>query len=167
MTLIVEDGSVVENANSLVSRDDYIDYAASVGVTIENTEDADFQLIKALNFISSYEDRLKGTRTDRDQSAPYPRSGLRINGWAWDDDEIPIAAIRCQIELALEINSGTDLYNPVFSKGPRIEETVSGAVTVKYGVQSSIPIRTQSRAFKLLNDLLKSSGLQSIELVRA
>jgi hypothetical protein len=133
MSLIIEDGSIVDNANSLVTREDFILYAASIGTTIIDDENADILLIKAMNFIDSHENKLKGARTKRDQSLSFPRYNLRINGWAWNTDEIPIEAINCQMELALELNSGIDLYNPTFSKGPRIEETVSGAVTVKYG----------------------------------
>lgn len=165
MSLIIEDGSIVDNANSLVTRAEFISYAGSIGTTITDDEDADTLLIKAMNFIDAHESKLKGVKTERDQSLSFPRYNLQINGWSWNTDEIPTEAKDCQMELALELNSGTDLYNPTFSKGPRIQETVSGAVTVKYGTNPVSATRVKSRGFKLLDCLLKSSGI-SIPLVR-
>jgi hypothetical protein len=120
-----------------------------------------------MKFIDAHESKLKGIKTERDQSLSFPRYNLRINGWSWNTDEIPTEAKNCQMELALELNSGTDLYNPTFSKGPRIEETVSGAVTVRYGTNSVSATRLTSKGFKLLDSLLKTSGITSIPLVRA
>ncbi len=167
MTLIVEDGSIVENSNTFVNRADFIQYAALTGVTLPNNSSTDILLIKAFQFINSYEGKLKGFRVSRSQSAPYPRSSLKIQGWAWSTSEIPTLVIECQNELALELNSGADLYNPTFSKGPRIEETVSGAVTVKYATTSTVSSRVKSRALKLLDELLKTPGFNSIQLVRS
>ncbi len=166
MSLIIEDGSIVNNANSLVTRTEFISYAASLGVVIADNETTDVLLIKAMNFINSHERQLKGSKVDRDQGVSYPRTGLVVDGWAWEQTEIPTIAKNCQMEFALEINSGNDLYNPTYSKGPRIEETVSGAVTVRYGTNSVMASKVLSRGFKILNSLLKSSGLQSIALVR-
>lgn len=167
MSLIVENGSIVDNANSLVTRAEFIAYASLIGTTIVDDEDADVLLIKAMKFIDAHESKLKGIKTERDQSLSFPRYNLRINGWSWNTDEIPTEAKDCQMELALELNSGTDLYNPTFSKGPRIEETVSGAVTVRYGTNSVSATRLTSKGFKLLDSLLKTSGITSIPLVRA
>ena len=167
MSLIIEDGSIVSEADSLVTRAEFIAYAASIGVTIDDSDDSDVLLVKAMKFIDSYENKIKGVKIDREQSLSFPRYNLVVNGWSWNTDEIPTEAKRCQMELALDVNSGTDLYNLTYSKGPRIEETVSGAVTVKYGTTSAMASKTKSRGLTLLNSLLKTSGLQSIKLVRA
>lgn len=165
MALIVEDGSIILNANSYVSRVDYIAYAASKGVTIADTEAADYELIKAAEFIDSHEPKLKGNRYSRDQSMAYPRTELYIEGWYWSYNEIPRNVILAQMSLAMDINSGSDLYNPETEKITTVEK-VEGAVEVHYAAPSKVvktSIKTVSNA--LLNSLMRNSGL--IQLVRS
>ena len=167
MSLTIEDGSIVSEADSLVTRAEFIAYAASIGVTIDDSDDSDVLLVKAMKFIDSYENKIKGVKIDREQSLSFPRYNLVVNGWSWNTDEIPTEAKRCQMELALDVNSGTDLYNLTYSKGPRIEETVSGAVTVKYAAPSVGVSMIKSRGRKLLDSLLRAPKFNSIKLVRA
>ena len=167
MTIIVETGAVVTNANSYVTRADYIDYAASIGVTIADTEAADIQLVNAAIYIDSKEAQLKGTRTDRDQALAYPRSDLILEGFEWASNEIPRQVILCQMALALDINAGEDLYNRSYTL-PTIRERVDGAVEVAYANPSVVgKIGTKSRATALLAVLMKRGGLYSIEAMRA
>lgn len=170
MALILEDGSIVTNSNTYVSRADYITYAVTVGVTIADDEAADVQLINAAIYIGNHEDNLKGTLVDRDQSMAYPRYNLVIDGWSWSSDEIPRQVILCQMNFALDINAGEDLYNR--SQNPNLftkKERVEGAIEVEYAVSETTgqKLSKTSTADALLASLLNNNGLFSISMVRA
>ena len=170
MALIVETGSIVNGANTYVSRPDYITYALSFGITIVDDDAADVQLIKAAQFIDQHEANLKGSRVQRDQPMAYPRTGVVIDGWDWSYTEIPRNVILCQLQTALDINAGFDPWNP--STNPNIavkRERVEGAIDVTYAIGDSTgqKLSRTSTADALLNSLLNRSGLFSISLVRA
>lgn len=167
MAIIVEDGTIVTNANSFVTRDEYIAYAASLGVTIAADEAADVQLVKAGEFIAGKESQLKGDLTDRDQPMPYPRYNLTLENFHWSSNEIPRQAILCQMQLALDINAGIDLYNLPQSDGTAVKrERVEGAVEVEYAVGDSMKVSRNSQSRALLSTLMTNSGL-SVALVMA
>lgn len=166
--IIVEDGSIVANANSFCTEAELESYAEGLGVTI--TGEIEPMLRKAAEFIGSHEANLKGARVDREQSLAFPRSGLYIDGWSWTSEEIPRQVILCQMALALDINAGVDLYNK--SVNPNLvakRKRVEGAVEIEYADASvsAQKLSRSSRSDALLNSLLERSGLMSIVLVRA
>lgn len=168
MPLIIETGQIIPNADSYVTRAEYITYAASRGVTVADTEATDVTLRKAAQFIDSHEANLKGIKVDRDQPMAFPRSGVYIDGWFWNSEEIPRQVILAQLNIALDMEAGIDPYNPpVNPNRATIAERVEGAVSVQYangGVAQKLG-RT-STATALMNSLLRHSGL-SIALERA
>ena len=168
MALVIETGAIVTGANSWVTRADYIAYAAALGVTIPDTAATDIQLVKAAQFIGSHEGRLKGTLVDRDQPLAYPRDDLTLDGFAWEETEIPRQVIGLQLAVALEINAGIDPYNPpVNTNRATRREKIEGAVEVEYfGKDASAVVTRQSQTTALLATLLVRSGLMSIPLVR-
>lgn len=168
MALIVENGSIVTGANTYVSRADYITFAASVGVTIANTDAADVQLIKAAQFIDQHEANLKGDRVERDQPMAFPRAGVIIDGWDWSHTEIPRNVILCQMQLALDINAGFDPWNPSVNPSLAIKREKIAVIETEYAVGESTgqKLSRTSTADALLNSLLNRSGLFSISLER-
>ena len=169
MSVIIEDGSIVDNANSLVTRADAIAHAALHGKTLANETATDVLLIKAMGYFLSIEAQLKGCRVDRDQALAYPRAGVEINGFVWDSDEIPTEAKIAQIELALDISQSVDIYNRSLKKGAVIGESVDGAVSRQYADTSTKSISTnfiKTRGTEALKPLLKNVGLMSVDLVR-
>lgn len=169
MAIIVEDGTLVTDANSFVSRAEYIAYALDRGVVIADDTAADVQLIKATEFIASHEANLKGTLVDRTQTTPYPRYNLQLEGFELASTEIPRQVILCQLAVALDINDNIDPYNTpanpnLIAKSKRVE----GAVTVSYAVNdgNGQKLSRSSRYEALLASLLNRSGLLSIPLVR-
>jgi hypothetical protein len=157
--IIVEDGTIVENANSLVTRAEYIAYAASVGVTVSSNATADFELIKSMQFINSKERQLTGTRVERDQSVAYPRYSLTIDGFAYDEFEIPRVAKKCQMEIALDIRAGVDPYNPPANPNRATKREKVDVVEVEYmgGDKNANPTR-QTQWAALLAQLMKYEG---------
>lgn len=168
--LIIENGSMVPGANSYVTRQEYIDYAATIGTTIVDDGIADIDLIKSAQFIDSKEATLKGVRVGRDQPLAFPRIGFFADGWLWTATEIPRQVILAQLALALEIRAGIDLYNLPANPNPAIKSaSVEGAVSVQFAIsdQPGSKLSRDSQALALLNSLLDRSGLLSIAGVRA
>lgn len=164
MALIVEDGSIVTDANSYVSRADYIAYALLRGVTITDDTTADVQLIKAAEFIDRHEANLKGYLTTKTQPMAFPRYNLYIDDWWWTGEEIPRQVTLCQMAYALDINSGIDIYNPpqnpnLFTKREKID-----VIEVEYAVgdQTGQKLSRTSTGEALLYSLLENSGLQLV-----
>lgn len=170
MSVTVEDGSIVTGANSYVSRADYIAYALTLGVVIADDATADAQLIKAAEFIDRHAANLKGWTVERDQPMQFPRSGVYIDDWYWDSDEIPRQVVLCQMAFALDINDGIDLYNRPQNPGIGVKsKRVEGVVTVEYAVGDGTgqKLTRSSTGDALLASLLNRSGLSCIENVRS
>ena len=166
MAIIVEDGSLVAGANSFVSLATYQSYAAAMGITGA----AEVELIKAGAYLNSLEASFLGVRVDRDQAMAWPRQdengdALTIAGFTWERDEIPTALIKAQMELALEVKVGTDLYN-IEPRQAVTKERVEGAVEVTYAAPAEAPAIRQTAADSLLRSLMKRQGL-TIPLKRA
>ena len=104
MALIVEDGSLVESANSWVSRETFIAYALARGVTVADDAETDAKLIKACDYINGLEPNLKGCLVERDQATAYPRSGLEIEGWYWTASEIPRQVLKVNKEQPSQVH---------------------------------------------------------------
>ena len=110
--LIIEDGSIVANANSVVTEAEYIAYTGDRGLTIgADTATREKELILAMDYLTSIESRFKGTRVESDQSLLYPRRNVIIFGDLFDQDAIPIQLKNAQIEAAAEANGQKLLTN--------------------------------------------------------
>ena len=167
MAVTVETGAVITGSDSYVSRTDYIAYAATLGTTITDDETADYQLVKAAEYIGLHEPNLKGRRTDRDQSMAFPRYDLWINGFSWSSAEIPTQVKNCQMMYALAINDNEDLFNRSTNPNTTVKrEKVDGAVEVEYAIKESSQSLKILKADALLRCLLNNGG-NSISLVRA
>lgn len=167
MALVIENGSIVTNANSYVTRAEFIAYATESGVTVPNTDPTDVMLVKAAQFIDAHEANLKGSRVDRAQRMAFPRSGLVIDGWAWDEDEIPRNVLLCQMAVALDLAQGIDPYNPPVNPARAVKrQRVEGAVEVEYMDGGNQKLGRTTRWNALLNSLLRSV-MWGIEAVRA
>ena len=138
-----------------VTVQEYRDYADVFGVTVP-ADDADvtIQLERASSYIDSKEQYLIGSRTERDQDHAYPRKGLIVNGFVYPDDEDPDIVKKCQMELALELNSGVDLYKDK-TVLPVIKNRVEGAVEQQFASPSSVQAKqAESKALSLLRQLM-------------
>ena len=160
-TIVVENGTIVTGANSYVTMAEYIDYAASLNVTITDLQIYRTQLIKAAQFIDGLENVLKGATVEKPHPMAFPRNNLTdINGWSWDNDEIPTVLKQAQMSLAIDINDGEDLWNLSQSGATGIKrEKVDGAVEVEYAVSETGRLPYNSRSQALLMSLMRYNGL--------
>lgn len=163
MSLTVEDGTVVANADSYVSEADFITYAASFNVTIASGAATEALLRTAAMFVDSHESRMKGDRYSRDQYMAFPRVGVTIEGFDWSYNEIPRQVIMAQMAVALDINAGVDPYNPAPDL-PVIRNRVEGVVEQEFATPSAFKLSKTSKAQALISSFLRNNGL---ELIRA
>jgi hypothetical protein len=87
MTLIIEDGSGVANANTYVSVADARAYAALRGLTLPASDPAvEVLLVLACDYMQQVETRFKGERTLGDgQVLAWPRAGVFVFGQVADN----------------------------------------------------------------------------------
>jgi hypothetical protein len=167
VSLIVETGAIVTGANTFVTRVDFIAYALLKGIVIANTSATDAQLINAGIYINAQEPRLKGVRVERAQSMAFPRDGVIVDGFEWEDDEIPRNVVLAQMELALDLNAGIDIYNPPNSASAAVRrKRVDGAVEVEYAVSDEMKLSRNSTSMALMRSLMKNNGM-TVVLERA
>lgn len=150
MTIIVEDGSIVSNANSYVTIAELEAYATARGVTITSAE---LQLTKSMDYI----ERLSfiGVKSTQDQSLQWPRYNVIIDGYYLDSNVIPNELKNAQIETAMSIFAGTDPLADI----PRQKKSATvGAVSVEYqGTQSTTIVRKINTALSKL--LVSNNGI--------
>ena len=101
MALIVEDGSVVANADSFLSLADARTLATNYGLEISADDaTAEVQLRQAYLALIVYEPSLQGYRVSSEQTGIYPRSGVYKNCFAVASNVIPEEVKLAQADLA-------------------------------------------------------------------
>lgn len=111
MPLIIEDGSLVENANSYVTLAEVRDYADSRASTFPADDDAaEAAIIRAADYLETFRGQYKGELVaPAFQSLQWPRTGVIYEGYELPDDVIPPPLKKAQCELAIETANGLDL----------------------------------------------------------
>lgn len=112
MALIIEDGTIVANANTVVTDDEYVDYASARGLTIGGFGGArEIELILAMDYLKSIETSMRGTRTESTQSLPEPRQNVYLYGAIIGSNTVPQEYKNAQMEAAAAANSQALLLN--------------------------------------------------------
>lgn len=147
MAIIVEDGSIVTNANSYVSEAELTSFAADRGITL--TADEDELLIKAMDYIESLD--FQGIKVSRDQPLQWPRAYVTIDQYYFPSNEIPKELKNGLMQVAIAIDQDMNPLDP-------LEQTVKrekvDVIEVEYmdGSTSQAIARTiTSSLYKLLN----------------
>ena len=98
MALVIEDGTIIANANSYVTDAEYVAYAAARGLTIGATATLrEIELIKSMDYLQCQE--YQGRRTEPDnQLLPFPRIGVVLYGLITDSDNMPKEIKNSQME---------------------------------------------------------------------
>lgn len=107
MTIIVEDGSIVADANSYLSLADARTLATTYGFTlpVDDTE-AETALINATLYLQDYEARIKGYRVSAEQVLMFPREYVCLNGFELANDAIPDNLKRAEVFAAADFGAG-------------------------------------------------------------
>tara|TARA_R110000764_G_scaffold108688_4_gene194611 strand:- start:3119 stop:3616 length:498 start_codon:yes stop_codon:yes gene_type:complete len=161
VALIIEDGSIVPNANSFVTAAEMVTYAALRGVTISaDTTTQEQQIILAMDYLIGREQSMKGTRVSDIQELPYPRFNVRFNGYYIEDSEIPKELKNAQIELAIQVG-GSEL---LISKTTENVASVSldGVISKSYFNGGSWSTVRTDKADAYLDVLLNNGGRSNL-----
>lgn len=107
MTLIVEDGTGVANADTFVSAADHVTYCALYGETV-TSQQAEINIRKFIDYMLTL--KYKGTKTYANtiNILPFPRENLHIDCELLASDEVPLGIIKALNEGARAIGNGYD-----------------------------------------------------------
>ncbi len=165
MSLIVEDGSGLANAESYISVADATAYHASRGnvdwAALPNDQVREELLRKATDYMCAYTESWKGIRLLSSQALDWPRNGVWANGYWIAPSTIPSAIANACALLALKAATGElspDLDVPV------AEEKV-GPIMVKYAEGARQTVRF--RAVELILAPYLACGPSGIQVVRS
>jgi hypothetical protein len=86
MTIIVEDGSIVANADSYVSVADYESWADAREIEYDSSV-IESQILRAMDYIETL--RFIGQKSTKAQPLQFPRVGVVVDGFELDYNEIP------------------------------------------------------------------------------
>lgn len=166
MALVVEDGTGLATAESLISAADASTYFTARGNTtwaaIATDALREAYLRQASEYmLSNYRDRWQGLRINEDQALDWPRNGVVVSGYTLAYDEVPTIIKRACAELAL--NASAAELQPDLTQGVLREKV--GVIEVEYDKTS--PQATRYKAIEaMLAPFLKSGGGASMGLIR-
>lgn len=131
MSLIVEDGTGLENANSFIDVEEARALATVRGLSL-NPDDTKLSaiLVNSADRIVSYESQFSGKRTNPEQGLSYPRKGSFRYGSLIASNSIPRELKLAQVVMADMIEQGIEIW-AVDVAGIK-EETV-GPIKTVYG----------------------------------
>lgn len=156
-TIIVEDGTIVANANSYVTEADLASYAADRGITI--TGDPSELLVRATDYLETL--KFIGARETRDQPLEWPRIGVIIDGFNYLPTEIPEDLKQGQMEVALSIDSGIDPLAPIERS---TKKEVVGPIEVEY-MDNSVSSEINPKINAYLSKLIVGGSTGGIQFV--
>lgn len=154
--LAVEDGSVVDGAESYASIAEFSLYCEKYGIDISDKTDAELEIAlrKATDYIeSAYSQKFKGERINSDQSLSFPRVGMVVHSYELSSNFVPDAVKKSCFELANKSFS-SELF--VDNDDATIKRERIDVIETEYEVGAS-SIRFTSIA-AMLSPYLRSSG---------
>lgn len=165
MSLIVEDGTGMETAESYASVAQADARLAALGMTnwatITPTEKEQALRRATVAMVQFFGGRWKGTRLYRAQALDWPRYGAEVDGHVIPSTEVPVDVRNACIDLAIKAAAG-DL-NPDIGSAVKREKV--GPLETEYADYS--PQSTRYRALEqALSSYLRGSGA-SVPLYRA
>lgn len=160
MAVIVEDGTVVTGSNSYASEDDLNIYAKAQGKALTTSKTQ--LLLNAMLWLETRD--FIGFKYSKAQRNQWPRTDVVIDGFSYDDNEIPQILIDLQCEVAISIEDGN---NPLAPVQRAIKSESVGPISTEYMDGASDQVMTPS-IYAMANKLINGgSGGASLRLSRA
>jgi hypothetical protein len=159
--LVVEDGTIVEGANSYATLVEARAYALARGVTLSAIDTVlDAQMIKGIDYLEAKRARYQGSKVEASQALQFPRSGVVIDGFDIAAEATPALLKPAQIQLAMQLHAGVDLMPT--STGPFVIEDTVGPLTTKYSDKVGVNALPEIPAVDaLLEPLFQVVGISS------
>jgi hypothetical protein len=157
MALIVEDGTIVANANSYISETEYQAWAdarfsASRSTAPVDDAAAEVLILRAMDYFETLD--FQGSLEQKDQPLQWPRSWVVIDGYAPDADSIPKEVKNSLYELTYAEELGEGYSEKIDRK---VESETIGPISVTYSSSSSERVIYPSIS-RWLKKLLRSGG---------
>ena len=170
--LIVEDGSIVADANSYIAYDYALAYHALRGNSAwaaASDADQQYAIIRATQAIDSiYKGKWKGSPTEYGtQELEWPRSGVTVGSTSIGDDTIPAAIKKAVCEAALRELASPGSMTPDLERGGEIKRVKADVVEVEY-MDGANSTTTFTAIDGLLADLVtgtSASGIDSYDVI--
>ena len=159
MALVIEDGSIVANANSYATLAAVRTYALTRGVTL-SADDAvlEPQVLRAMDYIEHREDQYVGTIVVGTQALAWPRLNAYWRRIELGDDEIPAPLLYGLYELTMAVHAGVNLLPTTTASDYVIRKKV-GPMEVEYSDPLSVGIEAMLTAAEgWLSQLYSNSG---------
>jgi hypothetical protein len=184
MTLIVEDGTGVANANSYISVADARTYASARGTTLPSDDSAvEALILQGMSYIEAQRARFQGSKTytgvvgfhDDDwfpiplppdvnthaaQALQWPRYDVYIDDIPLSGSAIPVELVSALAQCAVEISSGNDLQANTTGTPVKIEKV--DVIETQYMTPAEMNTTGFSASYpkveSLLQPLYSSSG---------
>ena len=165
--LIVEDGSIVADANSYIDYDYAENYHTLRGNSAWAAGDStqkQYAIIRATQAIDSiYKGKWKGNPTEYGtQELEWPRQDVEVNGTELDDDLIPTALKKAVCEAALRELASANSMTPDLDRGGEIKRVKADTVEVEY-MDGANSTTTFTAIDGLLTDLVTGTSASSID----
>jgi hypothetical protein len=144
ITVTVEDGTLVTNANSYVSIADVRAYALQRGITLSTDDAVAAQLIVGTDYLEQFECQYQGKRVDctTPQALAWPRKSVVLCCEDWPEDQIPKNLKSALSTLVIAQHSGVNLFPNIGPADYIIREKV-GPLETEYAnpLESGISTR--------------------------
>ena len=159
--LIIEDGTIVTNANSFVTDLEFKAYANIRNFDLPGTQpDREALLILAMDYLTGREQSMKGTRVSDLQQLPYPRFNVRYNGYYITGSEIPKELKNAQIELAIQAGTSDLLISKTTDNVQSV--SLDGVISKSYFSGGSWSTVRTDKADAFLDVLLNNGGRNNL-----
>lgn len=164
ISIIVENGTNVTNANSYNSIIELRSFALNRGIELPSVDDdVATMAIKATDYLETKAEEYKGLPTYTDQSLQWPRIGVFIYEVEQPSNSIPKQLKTAHAMLVLAVNEGLSLLPNYSPQDYVIEETV-GPIKTKYSDPSSVGIENTFTGVDKFLEPLINKGLNSFSL---
>jgi hypothetical protein len=159
--LIIEDGTIVANANSFVTDAEFKLYANIRNFDIPATQpDREALLILAMDYLAGKELDMKGARVSATQELMYPRKGFCTHNFTVASTDIPSLLKNAQMELAAQANESSLLVTGTTQN--LASSSVDGVYSESYHSGGSWEYVRTDRADVYLDPLLINNGSSNL-----
>ena len=156
MSLLVEDGSGVVGAVSLVGEDYLIDYLSSRGLDYDSTESSVWKgiLVRASDYLTfAYASRLAGLPLKDEQFLVFPRKYLTSDGWV--SQGLPDKVKRAVCEVCLLLQGGENLFKDDSLTGQGINKLSVGVLSIEASPIDQVKTSSGTRLFPQVESLMR------------
>lgn len=163
MTLIVEDGTGVLNANSYNTLAEIKLYGSLRGADLGLDAEIEVQSFLAMDYLEAKRLYFQGTKTLETQELQFPRYNVFIDGYEVGANVIPVCLKKAQCQLIIEQANGATLMPTQLEAA--VKREIVGPIETEYAVSvGAINQPVFSAVDALLEPLMKTSALGGFSL---